>query len=176
MENQFLTVFNLWSLKAYTKCFYKLTARSGWFKSPLLAVDHGWAAKENFEFHPFTNASNGLHETFWYIFSLILFLKSYLLNRSNACTIIFVKWTKLHHDLSNFLRNLSQLQNLRCASLPPHSNAPYDVMENWENLDSNKRIKQIVKALVDPLSPTRSIVLTGRETFSVRFLWILRNM
>ena len=67
---QFLTVFHLWSLKAYTKsCFYKLTARSCWFKSPLLAVDHGWTAKENFEFHPFTNAPNGLHETFWYIFS-----------------------------------------------------------------------------------------------------------
>ena len=48
--------------------------------------------------------------------------------------------------LEYFLRNLSQLQNLRCASLPPHSNAPYDVMENWENLGSNKRIKQIVKA------------------------------
>ena len=65
---------------------------------------------------------------------------------------------------------LHNLQNLRCASLPPHSNAPYNVMENWENLDSNKRIKQIVKALVDPLSPTRSIMLTARKTFSVRFL------
>ena len=125
LEKQFLTLFHLWSLKAYTNsCFYKLTARSGWFKSPLLAVHHGWTARENFEFHPFTNASNGLHETFWYIFSLILFLKSYLLNRSNACTIIFVKWTKLHDDLSNFLKNLSQLQNLRCAYFPPHSNAP----------------------------------------------------
>ena len=75
-----------------------------------------------------------------------------------------------------FWGNLSRLPNLRRASLPPHTNAPYNVIKTWENLDSNKRIKQIVKALVDPLSPTRSIVLTGRETFSVRFLWILRNM
>ena len=37
---------------------------------------------------------------------------------------------------------LFRLQNLRSASLFLHTNAPHNVMENCEILDSNKRIKQ----------------------------------
>ena len=33
-------------------------------------------------------------------------------------------------------------KNLRCASLLPHTNAPYNVIENCENLANDKRIKQ----------------------------------
>ena len=97
LEKQILTLFHLWSLKFYTKsCFHKLTARSGWLKLIAVGSPPWFDCQGQFRISPFLECFKWPLWDFLKVIHWLRVMRTY--------TIFFVRWTKLHHELSNYLR------------------------------------------------------------------------